>query len=153
GWSHPLWHQYRAALRLANGRLDAAAADAEAGARAADQIGAPALSAPLLAVSARVAARRGDLESAQRYLTRALAIGSAVYAEEVAGAAAIIQDCAGQPQAAAQPLRPMLAALPARMLVIADEPWFGPQAVRIALRAGATELAEQAAMASCRLAE
>ena len=47
GWSMPLWHCYRAELRLAVGRLDDAATEAEAGLRVAAELDALALTASM----------------------------------------------------------------------------------------------------------
>jgi DNA-binding CsgD family transcriptional regulator len=135
--------------------LGAAAAAAEAGLRVADQLDVLALGAAPLATSARVAVRRGELAPALSYLTRAqhlVADGFAEYAEDIAWALALYQDCAGEPRAAVRTLRPVLAALPGQLRLFADEPGVGPQTVRIALRAGAAAQAEGAVAAARQLA-
>ncbi|MET7338440.1 AAA family ATPase [Nonomuraea sp. NPDC005650] len=69
-WALPLLHRFRAELLLAWGRLDDAAAEAEAGLRVAGQLSAMALAPALLGVLGHVALLRGEREAARGYLDR-----------------------------------------------------------------------------------
>ncbi|MFG2074143.1 ATP-binding protein [Nonomuraea maritima] len=69
-WSSPLLHRFLAGLLLALGRVDDAAAEAEAGLRVARRLDAPALSPALLGVLGRVALLRGDRAAARAYVDR-----------------------------------------------------------------------------------
>ncbi|MGW4968085.1 LuxR C-terminal-related transcriptional regulator [Nonomuraea sp. NPDC004186] len=67
-WALPLLHRFRAELLLAWGRLDDAAAEAEAGLRVAGQLSAMALAPALLGVLGHVALLRDETEAARGYL-------------------------------------------------------------------------------------
>ncbi|MFI7226632.1 ATP-binding protein [Nonomuraea angiospora] len=69
-WALPLLHRFRAELLLAWGRLDDAAAEAEAGLRVAGQLSAMALAPALLGVLGHVALLRDETEAARAYLDR-----------------------------------------------------------------------------------
>ncbi|MFI9839595.1 ATP-binding protein [Nonomuraea sp. NPDC051941] len=69
-WALPLLHRFRAELLLAWGRLDDAAAEAEAGLRVAGQLSAMALAPALLGVLGHVALLRDETEAARGYLDR-----------------------------------------------------------------------------------
>ena len=155
-WSHPLRHWLLAELRFATGRLEDAAAEAEAGLRVAEQLSAYALTPPLLATLGQLAVRRGELDAADGYLRRARALvdddGLGVPPEDLDWALALYQDARGEPKAAVATLDRLYAALPAKSLLLSQDPWAGPQLVRIALRAGAREQAALAARAAADLA-
>ncbi|MGW6503309.1 LuxR C-terminal-related transcriptional regulator, partial [Nonomuraea angiospora] len=69
-WALPLLHRFRAELLLAWGRLDDAAAEAEAGLRVAGQLSAMALAPALLGVLGHVALLREETRAAREYLDR-----------------------------------------------------------------------------------
>ncbi|MEU6783721.1 LuxR C-terminal-related transcriptional regulator [Nonomuraea angiospora] len=69
-WALPLLHRFRSELLLAWGRLDDAAAEAEAGLRVAGQLSAMALAPALLGVLGHVALLRDETEAARGYLDR-----------------------------------------------------------------------------------
>ncbi|MFI6737462.1 ATP-binding protein [Nonomuraea sp. NPDC050451] len=69
-WALPLLHRFRAELLLAWGRLDDAAAEAEAGLRVAGQLSAMALAPALLGVLGHVALLRDETEAAREHLDR-----------------------------------------------------------------------------------
>jgi DNA-binding CsgD family transcriptional regulator/tetratricopeptide (TPR) repeat protein len=154
-WSHPLRQWLLAELRFGAGRLEEAAAEAEAGAQIAEQIGALALMPPLLATLGQLAVRRGELDLARSHLRRAQLLvsrdGLGVPPEDLSWQVALHQDAAGDPAAAVRTLDPLYRALPERLLLLSQDPWAGPQLVRIALRAGATAQAEAAAAAATAL--
>ncbi|MFF2192665.1 ATP-binding protein, partial [Streptomyces sp. NPDC058157] len=77
-WSHPLWSLNRAALKLASGFLEDAQAEAEAGARVADQLSARAVAPHLLALLARIALLRDERKAAAELIreSRHHALGS-----------------------------------------------------------------------------
>ncbi|MFF4366387.1 ATP-binding protein [Streptomyces sp. NPDC001594] len=77
-WSHPLWSLNRAALKLASGFLEDAQAEAEAGARVADQLSARAVAPHLLALLARIALLRDERKAAAELIreSRHHAMGS-----------------------------------------------------------------------------
>ncbi|MEV0166106.1 helix-turn-helix transcriptional regulator [Nonomuraea fuscirosea] len=72
-WALPLLHRFRAELRLAEGRLDDAAAEAESGLRVAEQLSAMALAPALLGVLGHVALLRGEFGRSREFLDRGLA--------------------------------------------------------------------------------
>ncbi|MFF3330835.1 helix-turn-helix transcriptional regulator [Streptomyces sp. NPDC002888] len=155
-WSQPLWHYYRAELRLAAGRLDDAEAEAEAGLSVTERLAARALAVPLLGKAAEVALYRDDLPGAVAHLDRAralLAEGIGAMPEDLDWAAALVHDAGGDGEAALRVLKGHFTALPERMALLVQEPAAAPQMVRLALRGGARHWARAAAGASGLLAE
>ncbi len=154
-WSQPLWHFYRAELRLAAGRLDDAEAEAEAGLSVTERLTAHALAVALLGIMALVSLRRGELVEAGTRLDRAhglLDAGVGAMPEDLNWASALAREAAGDAAGALAALTGAYEALPERMVVLTREPAAGPQLVRLALRNGARELAEVAARAIDSLA-
>src|SRR5262249_25031950 len=97
----------------------------------------------------------GDLDAAGGYLRRAGLLvsrdGLGVPPEDLSWPVALYQDAVGDPAAAVRTLDPLYRALPERLLLLSQDPWAGPQLVRIALRAGATARAGVAAGAAAAL--
>ncbi len=155
-WSLPLWHFYRADLRLAAGRLDDGAAEAEAGVQVAGQLNASALIPSLLATLGHIAVRRDDLETARRCMDRAqqmVADGIGGLAEHLSWALAVVQEASGNSAGALESLTQVYTSLPERLLLLAMDPGAAPHMVRIAMSVGATNHAEAVVEAARRLAE
>jgi ATP/maltotriose-dependent transcriptional regulator MalT len=155
-WILPLWHFSRAELRMESGHLDDCEAEAKAGLRISEQLDVLALRPALWALLAQLAVRRGDLDTARGDIRRAedlVVRGLFVPAECLNWERALIQDAAGKPEAAASCLAEIYEALPERLVLLAEQPWAGPQLVRIAQRAGRPAWARAAAAAARALAE
>jgi DNA-binding CsgD family transcriptional regulator len=155
-WSQPLWHYYRAELRMAAGRLDDAAAEAETGVRIGIQLGARALIVPLLSLLGQVAIHRAELEQAREYLQRAEALrneGIRVAPEDRAWRVALLSDAMGQRRAALEALTEIYEGFPRRLPILTQDSLAAAQLVRIAQRAGDEARARAAAAASRLLAE
>jgi DNA-binding CsgD family transcriptional regulator len=105
----------------------------------------------LLGTMAQIALRRDNPAVASDYLRRAqrhVDDGIGVIAEELTWKLALYQDAAGHPDHALDTLAPLYTAFPDRLYLILLEPSAGPQMVRLALNAGATDQAEAAVAAS-----
>jgi DNA-binding CsgD family transcriptional regulator len=155
-WSQPLWHHYRAELRMAAGRLDDAEAEAEAGVRVAEQLDALALDVPLLALLGQVALLRDDLPTARRHLNRArrlVADGISVGPEDLAWRVALLLDSTDEPESALHTLSGVYGRLPERVYLLTQEPRAAARLVRIAQRGGAPRQAETVVAAARALAE
>jgi ATP/maltotriose-dependent transcriptional regulator MalT len=155
-WILPLWHLSRAELRMESGRLDDCEAEAKAGLRVAEQLDTVALMPALWALLTQLAMRRGDLDTAHGNLRHAEDLaprGLLIAAEGLSWERALIQDAEGKPEAAANSLTEVYDALPNRLRLLAEQPWAGPQLVRIAQRAGQSAWARAAAAAARALAE
>lgn len=155
-WSLPLWHYYRAELRMAAGRLDDANVEAEAGLRVSEQLGAHALSVPLLGLLGQVAIQQEQLSKACEHLRNAerlRADGIAAGPEDLAWRVALLADARGQPAAALETLTGIYDGFPHRLQILTQDPSAGVQLVRIAQRAGANKLARAAVSAARLLAE
>jgi ATP/maltotriose-dependent transcriptional regulator MalT len=155
-WSQPVWHYYRAELRMAAGRLDEANAEAETGLRVSEQFGTHALSVPLLGLLSQVAIQQEQLSKAGEHLRNAqrlLAEGIAAAPEDLAWRVALLADARGQPAAALETLTAIYAGFPHRLQILTQDPLAGAQLVRIAQRAGANKLARAAVSAARLLAE
>jgi len=155
-WSHPLWHYYRAELRMAAGRLDDANAEAEAGLRICEQLGALALSIPLLGLLGQVAINREKSSAARAHFRHAeelVAQGIAVRPENLSWRVGLLADAESQPMMALKALAKIYDAFPGRLQILTQDSLAGAQLVRIALRAGAKEHAKAAAAATKLLAE
>jgi DNA-binding CsgD family transcriptional regulator/tetratricopeptide (TPR) repeat protein len=138
-WSLPLWHFYRASLCFARGRLSDVEAEAEAGLRIAEQVGAWQLGVPLTALLSRVAVLRDQLPLARDYLQRMhriLATGITVSQADAGWAAAAVHDAGGDVQEAFQALTELCGQLPERVMVFVQDPGAFPAVVRISKLAG-----------------
>jgi DNA-binding CsgD family transcriptional regulator/predicted nucleic acid-binding protein len=155
-WSLPLWHYYRAELRMAAGRLEDAAAEAEAGIRVAEQLNALAMAVPLQGLLAHVALRRDDLPGARQHLERAermLDDGISVGPEDLTWHRAVLLDDTGEHDGAYAALADVYERLPDRVLLMTQDRCAAAHLVRIARRAGKPEQAEAAVAAARGLAE
>jgi len=155
-WILPLWHFSRAELLMESGRLDDCEAEAKAGLRIAEQLDMVALMPSLWGLLARLAARRGDLDTAHSDIRRAedlVVQGLLIEAKGLSWERALIQDASGRPKAAASSLAEVYDALPNRLVLLAEQPWAAPQLVRIAQQAGRPAWARAVAAAARALAE
>ncbi|SER10217.1 helix-turn-helix transcriptional regulator [Actinokineospora terrae] len=148
-WSQPLWHFHRAELMLAWGRLSEAQAQAEAGIA----VGTPARTVPLLALLARIALLRDDMDLARTHLDRAESlIAAGVVSEEVVWTAALLHDAAGSQTEALGCLAGVFAAVPDRLHLFTHDTGMAAHVVRIAVAAGLEEQASVAVAAAQLLA-
>jgi ATP/maltotriose-dependent transcriptional regulator MalT len=156
-WSQPLWHYFRGELRLAAGRLDDAAAEAQAGIRVSEQLTAHAMIVPLLALSAHVALRSDEVPAARTHLHRAqrmVADGIGVMPEDLCWEVALLAEAAGDPPATAlAELAAVFDAVPRRLLLLTQQPSAAPGMVRMALRTGARNRAETVVAAARQLTD
>ncbi|WP_433047513.1 helix-turn-helix transcriptional regulator [Dactylosporangium sp. CS-033363] len=137
-WSTPLWHYYHAALLTARGKLDDAAAEAEAGVAVALNLAAYALAVPLLGQLTRLAVLQGDLPQAQAHLAhmhRRMAAGISCAPEDMYWPEGVLQEAVAGPEAALTVLSGVVDALPERPVLIAQDPTSAPALVHIAVRA------------------
>lgn len=149
-WSQPLWHYYRAEMRLTTGRLDDAAAEAEAGVRVAEQLSALALAVPLLALLGEVAVYQDDLAAARVHFDRAEQLidgGITVGPEDLAWRIAVFQEATGHQRQAMKTAAEVYAHLPKRVSLLSQEPAVAARLVRLALRNEARAEAEAASSA------
>lgn len=155
-WSQPLWHYYRAQLRMAAGRIDDANAEAEAGMRVCEQLAARALTVPLLGLLAQVAVYRDDVAKAREHLDKAQAIvdqGVGCWLEDLSWPMALRAEAAGEYDTALELLTEIYDGFPNRFLILAQDPLAGAALVRIAQRAGSPGQAKVAASTMRLLAE
>ncbi|WP_460347276.1 helix-turn-helix transcriptional regulator [Actinoallomurus acanthiterrae] len=149
---------FRARLRLASGRLDDAAAEAEAGLAMADQLGMHAFDLLGLAVLAIVAARRGDIDTAARHAEHYESQRQAGQGEMYGrvwcewGMALVTEARAG-PDQAIDALSGLLAIATERQWLLMAEPGAAGWLTRTALAAGDRSAAETIAVTAERLAE
>jgi DNA-binding CsgD family transcriptional regulator len=158
-WSLPVWHLYRAELKLAAGNLDDAEAEAESGVAVAEQLSAQALTPSLLGLLTRVAVQRGELSAAEEHLRLAWR-SMRTAADEMSGEPnrltwthAFFTEATGDAEAAVRILVPMYAVLSRHPMQLTLTPSAGPYMVRLALRAGDVARARMAASAANRLFE
>lgn len=154
-WSQPLWHYYRAELRLAAGRLDDALADAQAGVRVAEQSNALALVVPLLALLSHIWLQRQDIAKTRSHLSEAKQLidgGISVGPEELVWRIALLEEAEGCPEQAFRTLSDVFAMLPDRLQIL-NEPGASVHLVRIARQAGEHAHAERAVAAAQILAD
>ncbi|MFL6052854.1 MAG: AAA family ATPase [Actinoallomurus sp.] len=148
----------RARLRLASGRLDDAAAEAEAGLAMADQLGMHAFDLLALAVLAIVAARRGDIDTAARHAEHYKSQRQAGQGEMYGrvwcewGMALVTEARAG-PDKAIDALSGTFAIATERQWLLMTEPGAAGWLTRTALAAGDRSAAETTAVTAERLAE
>ncbi|MGW5361529.1 helix-turn-helix transcriptional regulator [Actinopolymorpha pittospori] len=147
------WHGYSALLRLAEGHLDDAVAAAEAAVEISEQLRNTALWPSALAVLARVALSRGDIEAARRYVDYHPPYGGSIFDLDLDLARGMVADATGDPGAAVETMRPLWRTFPDHFGILAMEPPTAATLVRIALRAGRRDVATGTVEASTRLAE
>ncbi|WP_432991235.1 AAA family ATPase [Dactylosporangium sp. CA-233914] len=154
-WSTPLWHYYHANLLIARGRLDDAAAEAEAGVAIALNLTAYALAVPLLGTLTRLAVLQGDLPQAQAHLAhmhRRMALGISAAPEDIVWPEGVLREAIAGPEAALATLTGLYDALPGRPVLIAQDPSAAAALVHIAVRAGDEPRARLAVAAARGLA-
>lgn len=155
-WSQPLWHCYRAELKLAAGKLDDAEAETEVGLRVARQLQALQLSVPLTAIRSQIALRHGELGLAQRLIGEARGLivqGVSVGPADLAWTQALLEEASGNPKAALGTLAGTLDRMRAESLLLSEDAGAAATMTRLALDAGAPEIAELVAAAAQRLAD
>lgn len=155
-WSQPLWHFYRAQLRMAAGRIDDANAEAEAGLRVSEQLPAQALTVPLLGLLGQVAVLRDEPERARDQLDRARVVvgqGIGTWPEDLAWPMAMLAEAGGAHDAALELLTAIYDGFPHRLLILTQDPSLGAALVRFAQRAGSHGQAKAAASAVRLLSE
>jgi DNA-binding CsgD family transcriptional regulator len=152
-WSLPFLHVRQAALFMAWGRLEEAAAEAEAALAIAGEAGAPHLAAQALALLAQARLRLGTLGplGPARRRARELAVEADSADPSLVWAMAVLADADADPAGALRLLGAHGQGWPAPELVAVD-PLAAPHAGRIALRAGDRERAAAAAAQVARLA-
>ncbi|MEV5749181.1 AAA family ATPase [Actinoallomurus sp. NPDC052308] len=148
----------RARLRLASGRLDDAAAEAEAGLAMADQLGMHAFDFLGLAVLAIVAACRGDIETAVRhaelYRSRRQAGQGELYGRVwCEWGMALVTEARAGPDKAIDALSDTIAIATERQWLLMTEPSAAGWLTRTLLAAGDRSAAETIAVTAERLAE
>lgn len=156
GWSQPLWHYYRAELRVAACRLDDALLEAEAGIRATDQTNAQALAVPLLALLGRILLLRHDIAGARLYIARAERLvsgGVSVGPEQLAWHTAMLMEAEGRTELAFRAAGSLYDLLGRRPKLLIDDPAASVRLVRIAMLADKHEHAERAVAHAQALAE
>ncbi len=125
-WSLPLLHRFRAELFLAWGRLDDAAAEAEAGLRVAGQLSAMALVPALHGVLGHVALLRDEPETARRHLDRgreSAGDGPGLVAEELRWRRRLLEKPVTGPVAEGVPLTGVVPAGAMLTYLLVQEPW------------------------------
>ncbi|GLW14375.1 hypothetical protein Stsp01_11180 [Streptomyces sp. NBRC 13847] len=155
-WSLPLWHCFRAKLRLAEGRLDRAESEARLGLEGASRLTAQVRNVCMLGVLSQVAVHRGNLADARGYMRRARRLraqGVSAVEEQVWWDLALVYDACGDHEQAARMAVQVAGALPRRLLLLTDDPSAGPQMVRILIRSGAVREADRVCAALVGLAE
>ncbi|MBM2616005.1 AAA family ATPase [Actinoplanes sp. LDG1-06] len=137
-WAQPLLHYYAAALLAARGRLDDAAAEADAGVALAEQLTAYQLTVPLLGTLIRLAVMRGDLVQARACRERMdelAATGITAPPEDVEWPVATMLAAEGSAAEAVTLIARVYDGLTERPTLIAQDPAAAPALVRIALEA------------------
>jgi DNA-binding CsgD family transcriptional regulator/tetratricopeptide (TPR) repeat protein len=155
GWSYPLWHFYHASLMAAQGRLEDAAVEGDAGLRVAEQLTAHQLSVPLLALLARVAVQRNQMPLAREHIRgmqRLLGLGITAAPEDWVWALAVLRDADGSAVEVRDTMVEIFDLMPVRVLLFADDPGAAPMLVRVALAAGDRERAEWVTAVASQLA-
>ncbi len=146
----------RARIQLAAGRLEDAAADAQAALAVARALGADGYAATAHTVLSMIELRRGDLVAAAQHLAGRPVTGpqfAGIYARpETILAAAQITEARDGPAAALGPLRQVCADLEARPGLLLGDPALAAWLARTALAAGDGELAARAARTAQDLA-
>ncbi|GAA0253848.1 ATP-binding protein [Cryptosporangium japonicum] len=151
----PRWHHVAARLHLAQGRVDDAAAEADAGLTVAGRSGAGRLTVPLLGMLARLAVARDDPDAAGRHLEQLRARradGTSAAPEDADWSEAVVLAARGDPAAALAAVRGLVDRLPDRPALFVHDPTSAVALVRIALEAGDRVRARGVVRAAGRLA-
>ncbi|MEO3874754.1 AAA family ATPase [Nonomuraea sp. B12E4] len=148
---------FRACLSLATGHPDDAVAEAEAGLKAADEMGAHAYALLGLAVMAIVELRRGNVEAAERHIerleTRQQAVHGPTYGSVWAvWAIALVREAQGGPERAMDALDSCYADVRRRRWMFMLEPNAAAWMTRTALAAGRRSAAEHVAETARQIA-
>lgn len=154
-WAQPLWHYYYAALLTARGRLDDAAAEADAGVTTAEQLTAYQLVVPLLGTLTRLAVLRGDHAAAGAHLEKMHELartGITAAPEDVVWPEGLLLHATGASDMAFSLLSGFYEALPDRPALIIQDPAAAATLTRIALGAGDRQRARRVASAAQELA-
>ncbi|MGP3959594.1 ATP-binding protein [Nonomuraea sp. 3N208] len=125
-WSLPLLHRLRAELFLAWGRLDDAAAEAEAGLRVAAQLSAMALVPALHGVLGHVALLRDEPDTARRHLDRGRELagdGPGLVAEELRWRRGLLEEPVTGPVAGGVSRSGVVPAGAVLAYLLVQEPW------------------------------
>lgn len=155
-WSLPLWHCFRSKLRLAEGKLDQAEAQARMGLEGASRLTAHVRNVCMLGVLAQIAVHRGNTASAREHMHRAcwlMSQGLNAMEDQVRWELALVYDGCGDYDGAVRKAVQTAEVLPDRLLLLTDDPSIGPQIVRILVRAGAVLEAERVCGALVGLAQ
>ncbi|MFJ7904559.1 LuxR C-terminal-related transcriptional regulator [Streptomyces sp. NPDC096198] len=154
-WSLPLWHCFRAKLRLAEGKFDQAEAQARMGLEGASRLTAHLRNICMLGVLAQIEIHRGNTAGAREHMRRVrqlMSQGLNAMEDQVRWELALVYDACGDYDLAARNAAQAAEALPGRLLLLTDDPSVGPQLVRMLMRAGAVREAERVCAAVAGLA-
>lgn len=154
-WAQPLWHYYNAALLSARGKLDEAAAEADAGVITAEAQTANQLALPLLGSLVRLAVLRADLETAHSCLGRMRKLtesGITAAPEDVLWPEAMLLAATGSPDEAVALVAGLYDTMPSRPALLAADPSVAGPLVALALSAGDRDRAATATRAVRELA-
>jgi ATP/maltotriose-dependent transcriptional regulator MalT len=155
-WSQPLWHYYYATLLSLRGKLDEAAAEAEAGLRIADQLSARQLRVPILALLTRLAIVQGQQTLAREHMRGMQALldeGITAAPEDIAWVRVVYADAEDNPVDALNAVADVVRRFPGRLLLFANDPTAAPTLVRLAIRTGDLDVARATARAARELAD
>lgn len=155
-WSLPLWHCFRAKLRLAEGNFDQAETQARTGLEGASRLTAHLRNICMLGVLAQVEVHRGNPAGAREYMRRVgqlMSQGLNAVKDQVRWELALVHDACGDYDRAARKAAQVAVALPGRLMLLTDDPSVGPQLVRILIRTGAVREAEYVCAAVAGLAK
>ncbi|MEU6266403.1 ATP-binding protein [Saccharopolyspora shandongensis] len=153
-WSQPPRYLCRAELLFATGRLNDAAAEAEAGILLTEQLSAEALAVPLLALRAVVALRADGVSAAWRHLNRAQEIvetGRRRMPDLLVWARLLAEGVEGDPDRIRLELVEVLDRLKRSRSLLVGSPERIPVLVRLAMRVGADDAAAQVIAAAAEL--
>jgi ATP/maltotriose-dependent transcriptional regulator MalT len=155
-WAQPLWHYYYASLLAARGRLDEAAAEADAGVETAEQLTAYQLAVPLLGRLIQLAVARGEIARAHQHqarMRRWMESGITATPEDVDWAEGLLLHATGDSGAALTALTGLYDGLLTRTALIATDPAAAATLVRIALAADDHERATRVVDATRQLSD
>jgi ATP/maltotriose-dependent transcriptional regulator MalT len=150
-WLHSPLQFHRAHLWVAQGLLDDAMTEAEAGLVPEPHDDTEQLFAPLHGLLATIAVQRGQMLTARKHLrqmTRVLARGITVAPELIAWPHAVFHDANGQPRLALREMAEVLRQAPGRLLLFSHAPEAAPELVRMAIAVGDHAVAKHVADAA-----